>query len=189
MLGLDAESPNEWDPCSSRAPNAFCFDALCETWISPPSALSRKTVLPSERFSRLTDELHVVLGFSFCMFLKNEQINYLDVAICDIVFCVAGECQILYRGRRSHNEVVDLPMAVYGIGDRNLVSPLFTACSPACLLCRYVMLLPFSLCLRALRCAMLRYACVRWQVRIASYAWLLRALCCALPFCVLFYLH
>ena len=34
-------------------------------------------------------------------------------------FCVAGECQILYRGRRSHNEVVDLSMAVYGVGDRN----------------------------------------------------------------------
>ena len=26
----------------------FAFNAMCETWISPPSALSRKTVLPSE---------------------------------------------------------------------------------------------------------------------------------------------
>ena len=63
------------------------------------------------------------LSFHVVMFrfrrLKNEQINYLDVAVCDIVFCVAGECQILYRGRRSHNEVVDLSMAGYGIGERN----------------------------------------------------------------------
>ena len=63
MLGLDAESPNEWDPCSSRAPNAFCFDARCKTWISPLSALTQKIVLPSERVSRETAELHVVLGF------------------------------------------------------------------------------------------------------------------------------
>ena len=80
----------------------------------------------------MADRLHVVLGFSDCVFFKNEQINYLDVAVCDIVFCVAGECQILYRGRRSHNEVVDLSLAVYGKGDRNLVSPLYVACSPAC---------------------------------------------------------
>ena len=136
----------------------------------------------------MADRLHVVLGFSDCVFFKNEQINYLDVAVCDIVFCVAGECQILYRGRRSHNEVVDLSMAVYGVGDRNYVSPLYSACPLACQVLSKVCSFLSSLSPR-LACAMLCYACVRWQVRHVSYAWLWCVQCGTLNLCFVLFLH
>ena len=103
-------------------------------------------------------------------------------------FCVAGECQILYRGRRSHNEVVDLSMAVYGVGDRNYVSPLYSACPLACQVLSKVCSFLSSLSPR-LACAMLCYACVRWQVRHVSYAWLWCVQCGTLNLCFVLFLH